>query len=555
MNASSPAFRREFPAPPPTPGITVARIGPASPRLRQLLLDRQRANGSWCELPNGGGLLEAELLILLAFLERENDPRAPRLIRALLDRQLADGGWASDPDGLSDVDATALACLALTLTGTTGDSVALKRGRSRLAGWGTAGGCSSSTRLLLAIFGLVPHAEDWRTLPTYTRAEDWAVRVIDVYRPVRPMPKDQAIAGLFRDELRLPGGAVLNPLRRLGARRAGRELQGYFAEIGEDAANGPTSVLPALALGCLGVPNDSPLWEPVWRGFDARTHSVNGRDRVSPFSSPIRDTAESLIALRASGMAAEAEPAMAASKWLWDRLVRGQARGDLAIADAALSLIALARSDYAFRCGRHLLVEQITDALLDEQGVDGGWGEADETGLVLEALAEFGLVVGESVVNDAVRYLERVQRNDGAWSCSRSVNQLHATWRALKGLRAAQSDPNSAMVRRAVAWLNRRQHAGGAWGESTSAELDGLGEPSAVQTAWALQALMSANEMSSLAVEVGIEWLLANRDGDGSWTDNSFTGRDPRSPHRHPLHGMQHPLTAFAEFERCRGDW
>ncbi len=554
MNASSLAFRQEFPAPAQVSASPNNRVGRAVLQLRQLLLERQHADGSWCELLSGGGLLEAELLILLAFLKRENDSRIPRLIRALLDRQVADGGWAGSSEGPADVDATALACLALTLTGTAAESEALNRGRLRLAGWGTAGRCSSPTRLLLALFGLVAHADDWRTLPTYTRVEEWAIRVIDAYRPVRPMPKDQAIAGLFRDELRLPSGKVYNPMRWWNARQSATELQHHFAELGSDSINGPTSVLPALALGCLDAPNNSPVWDAVWRGFDERMISSGGCDYVAPFASPIRDTAESLIALRSADLTADAKPLVTACEWLWNRLVRGQARGDLAIVDAALSLIALARTDYAFRCGRHSLVEHVVYGLLDEQTADGGWGTPDQTGLVLEAVAEFGLTAGDSAVNDAIRYLERVQSSDAAWSSPLSVNQLHATWRVLKGLRAAQSDPNSAMIRRAIAWLNRKQHAGGAWGESTNADTDGLGEPSAVQTAWALQALISANETASSAVEAGVEWLLANREESGGWTDNSFTGRDPRGPHRHPLYPMLYPLAALAEFERCHGD-
>jgi squalene-hopene/tetraprenyl-beta-curcumene cyclase len=548
VNAPPLAFRSDVSA--PTDSLfhnPKNRIGPAIDQLSGLLLERQHADGSWCEHPHGAAPIEAEAMILLAFLGIHDDPRMPRLARALLDRQLADGGWTGLPDGPADVDATATACLALTLAATSFGSSALERGRARLASWGTAGGCSGYTRLLLALFGMVPHADDWTTLPTCTPVEAWAVQVLDVYRPVRSGLRDQALAGLFRDELRLPSGPVLNPIRRWNARRAAHELEQRFMQSAE-TTNGPTTILPALALGCLALPNDSPAWQLVWRDLDERTRSVDDRDWLSPFLSPLRDTALAVLALRATGFAADSPPITSASEWIWQRLVRGQSRGDLAIADAALAVTALARTGHAFRNDRHTIIEHVIHALLDEQDAVGGWGSADLTGLVLEALAEYGLDIGEPAVVDAVDFLKDHQTAEGSWPGTMGVNFLFGTWRVLSALRAIGMEPRAEFVRRAVDWIKRSQQVEGGWGDSKNDAIPN--EPTAAHTAWAVQSLIAANEAHCPAIEAGIDWLLAINGLEGTWHDLSYTGRDPRGPHRHALHALAYPLAALAQFER-----
>ena len=134
-----------------------------------------------------------------------------------------------------------------------------------------------------------------------------------------------------------------------------------------------------------------------------------------------------------------------------------------------------------------------------------------------------------------------------------AVGHIYGTTRVLCGLRAVQVDPNSTMQRKAVEGLKQMQNVGGGWGEAANIKSNSLGTPTAVESAWGLQGLIAADEAWSNEIEMGVEWLLANRSADGNWIDDAFLGRDPRGPHRHRLCNLAYPLVALAEIERRFG--
>src|SRR5205085_5685955 len=92
VTARRPAFRTECSAPAPqAAGAPFARVGPAVARMRRRLLQRQRPDGSWCERPAGDPAATADVLLLLAFAGRRDDPRRDGLVRGLLDAHRPDG--------------------------------------------------------------------------------------------------------------------------------------------------------------------------------------------------------------------------------------------------------------------------------------------------------------------------------------------------------------------------------------------------------------------------------------------------------------------------------
>jgi squalene-hopene/tetraprenyl-beta-curcumene cyclase len=510
VSARQIAFRGEFSAPTHAAISTpFAQVGPTIGRLVRGLLARKRPDGSWCEPAPGGAATIAEVLALFAFLAHDS-PRQPRLIESLIERQLPDGGWANTPGGASDFDTTVRCYLALKVCGT--DGAALEPARQRLAAWGS-GSCEPMTRLMLALFGQLPHADDWLGLPTHSLPEEWALEVINARRPVRPTPRDTVLVHLFRDEIHWPTGRNWNPLRLWNARRAGQELQQFFATEGAVDVGGPTSILSLVALSSLGA--GEAAMRGAWRALDERI--IDG-DVIAALS-PVHDTASALVALCETGMAAEAGPVAAAGEWLWARLVAGQSRGDLNVRDAALTLVALAKSGFAFRGDRPTLIDHVLHSIFDEQADDGGWGSVESAGLVLEALGHFGIHADEPVVIDAIQFLEAAQQDGG---------DLKETWRVLAGLRAVAHDPHSPMVRRAADWIKRSQNAGGGWA-------DGANEPAAPPTAQALRALMAAADANSPDVDAGVDWLL------GVPSDNS--------------EAIVLSIAALAQFERHSAGW
>ncbi|KAG5569823.1 hypothetical protein H5410_059589 [Solanum commersonii] len=73
----------------------------------------------------------------------------------------------------------------------------------------------------------------------------------------------------------------------------------------------------------------------------------------------------------------------------------------------------------------------------------------------------------DNFIDNAVKYVEDVQKPDGSWYGCWGVCFIYASWFALGGLAAAgKSYSNSAAVRKGVEFLLQRQRSDGGWGES-----------------------------------------------------------------------------------------
>jgi len=87
--------------------------------------------------------------------------------------------------------------------------------------------------------------------------------------------------------------------------------------------------------------------------------------------------------------------------------------------------------------------------------------------------------------------------------------------------------PTAPSIRAAVRWLEKYQNADGGWGEDLRSYRDrswiGRGYSTASQTAWALLALLAAEERSE-AVQRGVDWLVRTQRTDGSWDEPQYTG-------------------------------
>src|SRR5207245_1750017 len=78
----------------------------------------------------------------------------------------------------------------------------------------------------------------------------------------------------------------------------------------------------------------------------------------------------------------------------------------------------------------------------------------------------------------------------------------------------------------------------------------GQGPPTASQTAWALLGLLAAGEASSETVRLGIGYLLATQQADGSWHEEQFTGTGfPKVFYlKYHMYALYFPLMALARY-------
>jgi squalene-hopene/tetraprenyl-beta-curcumene cyclase len=126
-----------------------------------------------------------------------------------------------------------------------------------------------------------------------------------------------------------------------------------------------------------------------------------------------------------------------------------------------------------------------------------------------------------------VAWLLNAQESDGSWFGRWGVNHLYGTGAVVPALIAAGVSPGHAAVRRAMAWVEAQQNDDGGWGEDLRSYRDinyrGRGESNACQTAWALLALLAADERGP-AAERGVDFLVGTQRADGTWDETWFTG-------------------------------
>jgi len=157
-------------------------------------------------------------------------------------------------------------------------------------------------------------------------------------------------------------------------------------------------------------------------------------------------------------------------------------------------------------------------------------------------------------IDRAVTYLRETQEADGSWFGRWGVNYMYGTWQVLVGLRQVGLSPDDPMMVAGANWLLAHQQPCGGWGESPASyddpRLRGQGPTTASQTAWAVMGLTAAGMVRHSAVAVGVRYLLANQNDDGTWDEPEFTGTGfPRVSYlRYHMYPLYFPLMALSRW-------
>ncbi len=343
--------------------------------------------------------------------------------------------------------------------------------------------------------------------------------------------------------------------------------------------------------------------------------------RLEACQSPVWDTALALVALTDAGVPGDDPAIVRAADWLLNEeiTVRGDwavRRPDLAPGgwafefqndgypdtdDTAEVVIALHRASRrgAARDEDAEPVEPARLAALDgaiERGVqwmagmqckDGGWGafDADNTRYLINKLpfCDFGAVIDPPSADvtahiveamairgrahdpralRGVRWLLEHQEKDGSWFGRWGANHVYGTGAVVPALVEAGVAKDHPAIRRAAAWLIEHQNADGGWGEDLRSYVDpswiGRGESTASQTAWALLALLAAQEpgdhprarAARAAADRGVAYLAETQRPDGTWDEDLFTGTGfPGDFYiNYHLYRLVFPLTALGRY-------
>ncbi|MFO0611256.1 MAG: FAD-dependent oxidoreductase [Polyangiaceae bacterium] len=150
-------------------------------------------------------------------------------------------------------------------------------------------------------------------------------------------------------------------------------------------------------------------------------------------------------------------------------------------------------------------------------------------------LAEPELV--DAPVRRAIEYIRGTQHPNGSWPGAWGVRLIYGTMFGIRGLVAAGAPPTDPSLRKACAWLRARQRPDGSWGEApglcpgtiggSSSPVDVYAEEAegqVVQTAWALSALLEAEDPDWDVIERAARFLANAQLGSGEWPKQAPTG-------------------------------
>ncbi|HZS92225.1 MAG TPA: prenyltransferase/squalene oxidase repeat-containing protein [Chloroflexota bacterium] len=503
-------------------------------------LHREQQEGThWAGTLSSSALATAICLVALHVLDqaRYREP-IRRGRRWLFATQHDDGGWGDAVVDPSNINATSLALGALTFTmdanGGADERDALRRARAcleRFGGFAAVGDPARCTlsgpcRTVAALAGLM----QWR------RIKRLRPEVILLPRRLRrtistTFPAYLSIATLHSAMAPHP----LNWLPTYGLARS-RATAWLRQAQGPDGSFEESAFLSAVIVACLVAAGRRDLpWLSGAAGFILKSQRDDGSWPIDRDLETF-DTAMTVQALDEAGVPVPHGDRVRAwllarqfdrtcfptgarpGGWAWAMPSGWPECDDTAYTILALRALGVAPSARPIRRGAQWLEEM--------QNADGSWSTFVRnssmpfdhdcpyiTGHVLCALQAAGrLSPGSVVLGRALAYIARAQRYDGSFASIWFRQATAGTASVLEAL-AACGLLHTPLAQRARDALLRGQNDDGGWaglrGQDSTAE----------ETSWALLALMRwpPDGVLRRAVERGVAWLTARQQPDGTW--------------------------------------
>ena len=342
-------------------GMPGPHVEAAVERALQAVLRDQRPDGHWVYELEADATIPAEYVLMVHFLGEPADrAREARIGRYLRRIQGEHGGWPLFHEGAFDPSASVKAYFALKMIGDEPDAPHMARARAAIRAHGGAERSNVFTRILLALYGIVP----WDAVPSmpvelallpswspfhlskvsyWTRTVLTPLLVLGALKPRARNPRGVGIPELFlapphllRVAPRAPHQSRLwfaffrmvdTRLRRLEphmpARLRWRALARASAFVRErlNGEHGLGAIFPAmvnavLMFDALGVPPDDPHAAGARRALDRLLVDRGDETYCQPCLSPVWDTALMSHALLEAGTPQALDAAVRGLEWL-----------------------------------------------------------------------------------------------------------------------------------------------------------------------------------------------------------------------------------------------
>jgi len=540
-------------------------IGTAVQRARDALLAEQHVDGHWVFELEADATIAAEYVLMTHYLgETPNQELEAKIARYLLRTQGDEGGWSLFHDGEFDISASVKAYFALKMTGEHPDLPHMRRARATILAHGGAADCNVFTRILLALYGILP----WRAVPMMpveimllphwlpfhlSKISYWARTVIVpllVLGALRPRARNPLGVGI--DELFVAPAAdtglhrkarhqrwlwfglfrildwglrILDPFvpKRLRALAIARAVAFVTERLnGED---GLGAIFPAMVnavemFDALGVPKDRADRVAARASIDRLLVIRKDEAYCQPCVSPVWDTALMCHALLETGDSHSIKEAQRGLEWLQPLQIL-DTRGDWAVRRPGLR-----PGGWAF------------------QYANPHYPDVDDTAVVAMAMDRASKLCDEErfthALSRAREWIVGMQSIDGGWGAFEPENThtylnnipfsdhgalldpptADASARCLSMLAQLGETPRrSEVARRALKFLLREQETDGSW--------YGRWGMNYIYGTWTALCALNAAGLSAHALEVerAAMWLIHIQNADGGWGEDGASYR------------------------------
>ncbi|WP_017380532.1 squalene--hopene cyclase [Paenisporosarcina sp. TG-14] len=181
---------------------------------------------------------------------------------------------------------------------------------------------------------------------------------------------------------------------------------------------------------------------------------------------------------------------------------------------------------------------------------------ADLTGRTLEFFGNFtNLKKSHDSIKLGVNWLLDHQEPNGSWYGRWGICYIYGSWAAITGLVAAGLSQDHPSILKSLKWLRDIQNPDGGWGESCKSDkmktYVPLGSSTLTHTAWALDALIAAEEKVTPEIVRGINYILENND-KVDWTTAYPKGQGMAGSFYIHYHSYRYifPLLALAHYQK-----